>query len=151
MTLAITLTMKTLYIIEDEETLRNLYPIYLSSALPELKIIGSSGNGREAVSQCLELKPDIVIVDIRLPEVSGLEILHVLKNKLPETKVLISSGIVDVNAIRIAIQGKVDGVVEKSGGMEELKKGVQAVMNGQRYFNENLYNQVLAFEAKKRE
>lgn len=143
--------MKTLYIIEDEETLRNLYPIYLTSAIPELKIIGSSGNGREAVSQCLELKPDIVIVDIRLPEVSGLEILHVLKNKLPETRVLISSGIVDVNAIRIAIQGKVDGVVEKSGGMEELKKGVQALMAGTHYFNENLYNQVLAFESRKRE
>ncbi|MEO8204553.1 MAG: response regulator transcription factor [Chthoniobacterales bacterium] len=142
--------MKTLYIIEDEETLRNLYPIYLKSALPGLEIIGSSGNGREAVTQCLELKPDIVIVDIRLPEVSGLEILHVLKNKLPSTKILISSGVMDVNAIRIAIQGKVDGVVEKSGGMEELKKGVQALMEGGNYFNESLYNQVLTFEAKKR-
>jgi len=140
--------MKTLYIIEDEETLRNLYPIYLKSAIPGLEIIGSSGNGREAADQCLELKPDIVIVDIRLPEVSGLEILHVLKNKLPNTKVLISSGVVDVHAIRIAIQGKVDGVVEKSGGMEELKKGVQAMMDGKHYFNENLYNQVLTFESK---
>ncbi|MEO6054799.1 MAG: response regulator transcription factor [Chthoniobacterales bacterium] len=142
--------MKTLYIIEDEETLRNLYPIYLKNALPGLEIIGSSGNGREAVTQCLELKPDIVIVDIRLPEVSGLEILHVLKNKLPATRILISSGVMDVNAIRIAIQAKVDGVVEKSGGMEELKKGVEALMGGGNYFNESLYNQVLTFEAKKR-
>ena len=131
---SITQKLKTVFIIEDEALLRDLIGEYVRT-FPELEIIGSSGEGQEAIRKCLELKPDLIILDIRLPEVSGLEILILLKKRLPNTKVLIFTGSVNPHSIKISIEGNADGFVEKAAGLEDMKKAIAAISTGSRYYS----------------
>ncbi len=64
----------------------------LLSAIPEWEIVGEADNGRDAVSLTAELKPDIVILDISMPELNGLDATRQIKKKSPETEVLIFTG-----------------------------------------------------------
>ena len=66
---------RSVYVIEDEGTPRELCIRFLESALPELNILGSCADGHEAYGVCLELQPDLIIIDIGLPDMSGLELL----------------------------------------------------------------------------
>lgn len=135
--------MKTVYFIEDESVLRNLFNEYFSIALPEINILGQSGNGQDALQECLNLKPDLVMIDIRMPEVSGLEILHILKKRLPDTKTIIFTGIASPETIQIAVQGKVDAFLEKADGMDQVKQAIESIKSGNRYYSPKVYKYIL--------
>ena len=81
------------YVAEDNAFLRDLLTTHLVDFCSEVEIVGANGNGQIALSECMELKPDIIILDIRLPELSGLDILHHIKEKFPQIKILIYSGL----------------------------------------------------------
>ena len=131
--------MKTVYIIEDEEILRNLLSTFLATTFPDLTVLGMSGNGGEGIEQCLELAPDLVIVDIQLPEINGLEILHLLKQKSPRIKILVFSGNTSPQKVKIAVRGNADGFINKISGLEELTQAIQAVQRDEQYFSPEIY------------
>ncbi len=139
--------MKTVYIIEDEEMLRNLLSTFFTTTFPELELIGMTGDGGEGIEKCLELSPDLVIVDIQLPEVNGLEILHLLKRKFPKTKILIFTGKTSHQTIKIAVKGNADGFVNKISGLEELEKAVRAVARGEQFFSPEIYDEVVRIQS----
>lgn len=108
---------------------------FFVSAFPELEIVGSEGNGMLALKECLELQPDIVVADVQLPEVNGLEILHMLKTKLPEVKTLIFTGHTSNHTLEIAIHEHADAFVSKNAGLRELETAVQHIMEGKTYIS----------------
>jgi len=128
---------KRVYLIEDEAMVLDFCSEYIRN-FTDMEIVGSSGNGHDALRGVMESKPDLVIVDIRLPEVNGLEILSILKRKLPECKVLIFTATVNPHTIRVALQGGVDGFVEKAEGLQGLKNGIEAVKENRRYFSQHI-------------
>lgn len=140
--------MKTVYIIEDEEILRNLLSTFFATTFPELELLGMTGDGGEGVEKCLELAPDLVIVDIQLPEVNGLEILHLLKRKFPQVKILIFTGKTSIQTIKIAVHGQADGFINKISGLVELEKAVQAVSRGEQFFSPDIYDDVIRIRAE---
>ena len=140
--------MKTVYIIEDEEILRSLLSTFFSTTYPELEVLGMTGNGGEGVEQCLELAPDLVICDIQLPEISGLDILHLLKRKFPKIKILVFTGRSSHQSVKIAVQGKADGFIDKISGLEELKNAIEAVRKGEQYFSPDIYDEVVRIRAE---
>ena len=144
--------MKTVYIIEDEEIIRSLLATFFSTTYPELEVLGMTGDGGEGVEKCLELAPDLVICDIQLPEVNGLEILHLLKRKFPKIKILVFTGKTSHQSVKIAVHGKADGFVNKISGLEELKNAIEAVRKGEQYFSPDIYDEVVRIreEAPKR-
>ncbi|MDQ8193369.1 response regulator transcription factor [Coraliomargarita sp. SDUM461004] len=142
--------MHTVYIIEDEEILQNLLSTFLETVLPDIQLLGMTGDGREGIEQCLKLRPDLAIVDIHLAEISGLEILQQLKSKLPQTKILIFSGNTAHQSIKIAVQSKADGFINKISGLAELEKAIQAVTRGEQYFSPEIYDQVVRIREAKR-
>ncbi|KRP36723.1 MAG: hypothetical protein ABS34_06130 [Opitutaceae bacterium BACL24 MAG-120322-bin51] len=135
--------MKTVYIIEDEEILRSLLSTFFATTFPELEVLGMTGNGGEGIEQCLKLAPDLVIVDIQLPEVNGLEILNLLKRKFPKIKILIFSGLTSPQTVKIAVRGNADGFINKISGLAELTKAVHAVQNDQQFFSPEIYDDVV--------
>ena len=135
--------MKTVYIIEDEEILRNLLTTFFATTFPELDVVGMTGNGGEGIEQCLKLAPDLVIVDIQLPEVNGLEILNLLKRKFPEIKILIFTGLASPQTVKIAVRGNADGFINKISGLAELTNAIHAVQNGEQFFSPEIYDQVV--------
>ncbi len=134
-----------IYIVEDEVVLRDLCVEFFTATMPEVEVVGFNGDGKEALRECLELKPDLAIVDIRLPEINGLEILHILKSKIPGIKVLIFTATVNPDTIRIALHGKAEGFVEKSCGLEQLKAAVETILAGGTYFTPDVKRQMRAF------
>jgi two-component system response regulator DesR len=128
---------KRVYLIEDEAMVLDFCSEYIRN-FTDMEIVGMSGNGHDALRGALEAKPDLAIVDIRLPEVNGLEILSILKRKLPECKVLIFTATINPHTVRTAIQGGVDGFVEKAEGLQGLKNGIEAVRQDKRYFSPHI-------------
>ncbi len=122
--------MKNIYIIEDDEVVRNLLVRYLDEIIPEYELVGTSVDGETAREDCVKLNPDLVILDLYLPGINGLEILHFIKSNLPKTKVIIFSGIAEKKIYDIAVQGKADGYVIKSSGFEEFYHAVNTYMRG---------------------
>lgn len=128
---------KRVYLIEDETMVLDFCTEYIRN-FTDMEIVGTSVNGHDALRGVMEAKPDLVIVDIRLPEVNGLEILSILKRKQPDCKVLIFTATVNPHTIRIALQGGVDGFVEKAEGLQGLKNGITAVKDNKRYFSPHI-------------
>ena len=135
--------MKTAFIIEDEEIMRDLLLTFFSTTFPDIELLGVTGDGGEGVEKCLELAPDLAIIDIQLPEVNGLEILHLLKRKFPNIKILVFTGKTSHQTIKIAVHGGADGFINKISGLEELEKAVHAVQKGEQFFSPEVYEQVL--------
>jgi DNA-binding NarL/FixJ family response regulator len=137
--------MKKVYLIEDETMVLDFCSEYIRN-FTDMEIVGTSVNGHDALRAVLETKPELVIVDIRLPEVNGLEILSILKRKLPECKVLIFTGTVNPHTVRTALLGGVDGFVEKAEGLQGLKSGIEAVKSGKRYFSPHIKRMMAPFD-----
>lgn len=136
---------KRVFLIEDEAMVLDFCSEYIRN-FTDMEIVGTSGNGHDALRGVLETKPELVIVDIRLPEVNGLEILSILKRKLPACKVLIFTGTINPHTVRTALQGGVDGFVEKAEGLQGLKSGLEAVRENKRYFSPHIKRMMAPFE-----
>ncbi|WP_308949546.1 response regulator [Thalassobacterium maritimum] len=140
--------MKTVYIIEDEEILRDLLSTFIATTYPDLELLGMTGDGGEGIEKCIELAPDLVIVDIQLPEVNGLEILHRLKSNFPKIKILIFSGKTTYQSVKIAVNGKADGFINKISGIEELEQAINAVSKGEEFFSPDIRDEVARIRAE---
>ncbi len=77
-----------IYIAEDDALLCEMLIEHLAEFCPGAEVVGANGNGQIAMLECMKLNPDLIILDIRLPELSGLDILHLIKEKFPQIKIL---------------------------------------------------------------
>jgi len=125
--------MKRIVIIEDQTAIRELLAVVLQSD-PTYKIVGECGNGQEAVDLCLEQKPDFIILDAKLPGLNGVEILKRLNKQLRNVRVLVFSGFENPMLVREMLEAGAHGFIEKTAGLNELKKGIETVINGGTYF-----------------
>jgi DNA-binding NarL/FixJ family response regulator len=125
--------MKRLVIIEDQTAIREMLSQILSLD-PQYKIVGETGDGQAAVNLCLELKPDIIILDAKLPGLNGVEILKRISKQLRNLRVLVFSGHENPVLVREMIEAGAHGFVEKTAGLFEVKKGLEVVGNGGTYF-----------------
>ena len=126
--------MKTVLMIEDEGMLSELFSEYVLM-LPDVKYLGCCNDGTIALKRCLELRPDVIVQDIRLPGVNGLDMLKQIRKNLPDTKVLVFSGSLDAYTVRMALEGDAHAFVEKAYGLTELNKAILEVMAGNRYYS----------------
>ena len=126
--------MKTVLMIEDEGMLSELFTEYVQM-LPDVKYLGCVNDGTIALKRCLELKPDVIVQDIRLPGVNGLEMLKQIRRNMPDTKVLVFSGSLDAYTVRMALEGDAHAFVEKAYGLTELNKAILEVLAGNHYYS----------------
>ena len=137
---------KKIYIIEDEEAVRISLISIIDELLDGFEVIGFNDNGQHGLKECIILKPDLAIIDIRLPDVNGLEILHVLKKKNPQIKVLIYSGVLNLSTIKHAYRGKADGILEKPSSVEEYMNAITTLLSGDIYYSQNVLEKLLSHE-----
>jgi len=97
------------------------------------RVVGEAANGREAVQKAKELKPDVAVVDIGMPELDGVEVARQIRETVPETKVLVLSMHESDQMVRRALQAGARGYLLKSDLTECLAKAVQAVAEGKRF------------------
>ncbi len=125
--------MKRLIIVEDQTAVREMLAEILRHD-PNYQLVGESGDGQSAVTLCLETKPDLLVLDAKLPGLNGVDILRRIAKKLPHMRVLIFSGYENPVLVREMLEAGAHGFVEKTAGLVEFKKGLETVANGGTYF-----------------
>jgi len=133
--------MKTIFMVEDEGMLSELFGEYVQM-IPDTEYLGVCNDGAVALKRCIELKPDVIVLDIRLPGVNGLEMLKQLRTEIPVTKIIVFSGSLDAHSVRMALEGDAHGFVEKAYGLVELNKGIVEVLAGRRFYTEGAQDYV---------
>lgn len=101
--------MLKIFVVEDEPFIRKGIIMYIQRGDPEFVVVGEEGDGKSAYSQILQTRPDVLLTDIRMPYMGGLELAEEAKKHLPDLKVIIISGYDDFTYASKAIHiGVVD-------------------------------------------
>ena len=125
--------MKRLVIIEDQTAIREMLAEILRMD-PGFKLVGESGDGQRAYQVCLDTKPDVIVLDAKLPGLNGVDLLRRLTKVLTGLRVLVFSGHENPILVREMLEAGAHGFVEKTAGLLEFKKGLETVANGGTYF-----------------
>lgn len=126
--------MKRVIVIEDQTIMRDLI-CQLVESYTTMEVVASSGDGSEGYELCLEHIPDLVILDIMLPNLNGSEVLRRLKAKNPRINILIFSAASSNSMVNRLLKSGVTGYIEKDAGLEELEKAIKLVADGRSYFS----------------
>ena len=127
---------KRVLVIEDQSAVCELVA-EMVQAHPRCLSVGKASEGASAVELALSLRPDILILDVIMPGVGGIEVLRRLGGSLPGTKVLIFSGKQEPHIVRALMQTGIHGFVNKNGPLSELRKALDAVALGNTWFTED--------------
>ena len=124
---------KRIVIVEDQTAIREMLAEILRND-PAYKIVGESGDGLQACQLCLDLKPDLLVLDARLPGLGGVDILRRISKQLKNTRVLVFSAYESPALVREMLEAGAHGFVEKTAGLGEFKKGLETIATGGTYF-----------------
>ena len=108
----------------------------------DIKIVGEAANGHQAVELCLHLQPHIVVMDIHMPLLNGLEATRQILRALPATKILILSASSDPIHLEELMNLKIAGYLLKQSEAELLPAAIRRAYNGQAYFSPSIARQL---------
>ena len=106
----------------------------LVEKLPSLRVVGEAKDGREALRLVLEHRPDVVLMDIAMPGLNGLEATARISKELPSTRVIILSMYANEEYVREAIRAGAHGYLPKCSAAAELEHAITTVARGDKYF-----------------
>jgi DNA-binding NarL/FixJ family response regulator len=132
----------TVLIADDHALFRE--GLHMLLALEEdIKVVGEAADGLEALSMVEALQPNILMLDVRMPELSGLDVLPKIRAKSPGTKVLILSAFVDDDLIVEALQLGAKGYLTKTLNRADLLKAIRATHAGELWAERRVLTQTL--------
>ncbi len=105
---------------------------------PELKVVGEASDGREAVRIAEELKPDLILLDIGLPHLNGIDVAHQLCQTVPRAKILFLTQNNDAGLVRAVLSNGVQGYVLKAGAGSDLLPAIKAVLQGEKFVSSGI-------------
>jgi DNA-binding NarL/FixJ family response regulator len=107
----------------------------LIEAQADMQVVAIAGDGRDAVRQVGELEPDVVIMDLSMPELNGADATRVILEQNPERKVIVLSMYADHEYVRRALKSGALGYVVKRSAAKDVVEAIRAVQAGQRYIS----------------
>jgi DNA-binding NarL/FixJ family response regulator/anti-sigma regulatory factor (Ser/Thr protein kinase) len=117
----------------------------------DMEVVGESNNGRKGITLAQQLRPDVVVMDVSMPELNGLKATEKLKGLCPDIKILTLTRHTDSAYLQQLIQAGASGYVLKQSPDEELILAIRAVANGQTYLDPAITGQVIEQITGKRE
>jgi len=108
----------------------------------DLTAVGLATNGVQAVSMARELRPDLIILDLRMPELSGLEAIRTILAERPEARILILSTFDGDEDIRQAIHAGAAGYVVKRNSGEQIVPAIRAILSGDKWIPDDIKRQL---------
>jgi DNA-binding NarL/FixJ family response regulator len=98
---------------------------------PDLEVVGEAENGREALELCRELRPDLVLMDVRMPQMDGLQATRAIKGELPATNILMVTTHESPEYLVEALKTGAAGYVLKDASRRQLIDAIRRVVNGE--------------------
>ena len=127
---------------EDHTILREGVRSLLSSN-PDLEVVGEAADGREAIECAGRLRPDLILTDLSMPRMNGVDAVREIKRCSPETKVLVLTVHKTEEYILATLQAGADGYLLKDSTYAELLMAVRYVLGGKRYISPGISDKVL--------
>lgn len=125
------------YLAEDQELLNTALTMILNLE-SDIEVIGSAMDGEEALADILRLKPEIVLLDIEMPRLSGLEIAHQLRLLEVDTKIMILTTFARDSYFQQALRNDVNGYMLKDSPSDQLIRSIRSIMAGDTIFSPEL-------------
>lgn len=110
---------------------------------PDMEVVAEASNGREALNLIRQYQPNIVLMDIAMPELSGLEAIRQLSKEFPEIHSIVLSMYADEEHVRRALQAGAAGYLVKGGALAELELAIRAVARGHTYLSPDVSKPVV--------
>lgn len=129
----------TILLADDHVVVRDGLRLVLETQA-DFKVIGEADNGREAIRQATDHQPDVIIMDIAMPELNGIEATRQITQICPDTQVIVLSMYATVTHIRRALQAGAQGYVLKSAVASEVIDAIRAVRAGKRFLSQKISN-----------
>jgi DNA-binding NarL/FixJ family response regulator len=127
-------------LVDDHEVARRALRSVLR-ANPNIEVVGEAAEGKEALKKVEELKPDIVLLDISLPDISGIEVAPGIRNTSPESRIIFVSQHISIPLAKDALQGGAYGYVVKSDAGLDLLAAIEAAHEGRSFVSRTLHAQ----------
>ena len=127
---------------EDHTILRAGLKSLLESTQKFL-VVGEADNGRDAIRRVAELKPDLVIVDLSMPGLSGIDAIREIKDRFPEVKALVLTVHCEEEYIHASLEAGANGYVLKDATQTELITATERVMDGRTYLSPDITEKVV--------
>ncbi|MDB5333205.1 MAG: two-component response regulator [Phycisphaerales bacterium] len=129
-------------LVEDHTLVRSGIRSLLDSS-PEVKVLGDVGGGREAIAFCQEHHPDLVLTDVEMPDLNGIETARQLHALLPDLRIVMLSMHDDPQYVFESLKAGASGYVLKDAAFNELLAAIRVVMSGRRYLSPPLADLVM--------
>ena len=138
--------MKTIKILiaDDHAMVREGLKLALNSQ-KDIKVIGEATNGKEAVEQAIKLKPHIVLMDISMPEMNGIEAAREIKKSDSKTRIIMLTMLDNEKFIVDAMSVGIEGYLFKEAGIKELVIAIHRVFEGEEYLNKEVTDKILSY------
>ncbi|HEX7169973.1 MAG TPA: response regulator transcription factor, partial [Rubrobacter sp.] len=121
--------------------------VFLLSSVPEFEVVGEATTGEEAVTRAAELRPDVILMDLQMPEVNGIEATKRIMQDSPSVRILVVTLFEDDDSVFAALRAGARGYVLKDADEEEMILSIRAVSRGEAIFSPAIAERVLAYFA----
>src|SRR3954449_9651614 len=122
----------TTLIVDDHEVVREGLRLSLSRA-PHIRVVGEAGDGASAVALAERRRPDVIIMDVRMPGMDGLEATKILTDRVPESKVLIFTAYSERSLLGRGLESGAKGYILKEAPHQTLVRAIEKVAGGDGY------------------
>ncbi len=130
------------HIVDDHQMMLDGLKALLSGEA-SIQIIGESNNGKIAFDKILTQQPDVLITDISMPEMNGLELTRAVKEKFPQIKILALSMFGERNTISEMLEAGINGYILKNTGKQELLSAIKKVSEGGMFFSDEVSEELM--------
>jgi DNA-binding NarL/FixJ family response regulator len=132
----------SVFLADDHAIVREGLKLLLETQ-PDIHVVGNAVDGRDALRQVVKLHPDVVVMDISMPELNGIDAAQQILQQCPSTKIIILSMYSASEHIFRALRAGVKGYLLKESAGIEVAKAVRAVYKGGRYLSQKISDQVI--------
>lgn len=134
--------MRIRVLLADDHTLMRAALRALLLAIPGVEVVGEAGDGHEALQRIIELQPDVVLLDIAMPRMNGLQVAQHVSG-MRHTRVLMLSAHASEEHVLQALRAGAAGYLVKDAAPEELELALRAVVRGESYLSSSVARQVV--------
>ena len=132
----------TVLVVEDHTIVRQGI-VSLINKEDDITIVGEADDGRQAIKLCREKKPNIIVMDLAMPHLNGIETTQIVKKECPKTNIIILSMYSEEEYIFKAIDAGASGYLTKKNAAEDLIKAIRAVHDGKAFFSSEVSKTVM--------
>lgn len=130
-------------LIVDDQTLIRDGLTTICERMPDVEVVGTAGDGEEAIRLAAERQPDVILMDLRMPRMDGIEATRRIRERHPDTQVVVLTTFSDDESVSAAIGAGAIGYLTKDAGRDDIRRALEAASRGQALLDPAVYARIV--------